>query len=880
MTARAVLCGLMLAVAAPIRADEIPVVLVREVHAFRLTSPVAIDGMLTEPVWQQAEPSEGFVQGDPIEGGPPSQRTEVRVAYDDDALYIGARLYDTAPDSIVALLARRDVAAASDRFYVFLDPYFDRRSGYYFMVNAAGTQYDGTLFNDDWDDSSWDGVWEGKPHRDERGWTLEMRIPYSQLRFQKAPEFRWGINFRRSIPRRNEEDYLVFRPRKESGFVSRFPALTGMENLNPGRALEVLPYVTTQAEYRRPAPLDPFHDGSRYTPAGGGDLRMPVGSRLTLNATANPDFGQVEVDPAVVNLSDYESFFEEKRPFFVENASVFGCGNEGANDYWNFNWQDPKFFYTRRIGRAPQRGIDPGISFADVPRATRILGAAKVTGKVAPGWNFGTLHAVTANETGQFAVGSTRWKSDVEPLAYYGVVRSLKEFKERRHGLGFMSTVSERSFRQDTLRDQLSRSTFMTAVDGWHFLDRDQVWVLSGWSAVSSIQGTRARITALQQDPRHYFQRPDAGYVDVDPNATSLSGWGTRLWLNKQKGKTFGNFALGAISPGFDNNEMGFLRQADLINGHAGYGYRWTEPNAWRKQSYVLGALFSSFDFGGNRTISGALVKHYIQFASNWEWVAQGAYYPRSLNDRLTRGGPLVANEPAVELQTDGVSSPNGRVTWYFDGYSYTQREADSWNWNADFGVEWHPASSVVLSFGPYFERVHDHSHYLATVPDPTATATFGNRYVLPTLDQTTLSATIRLNWAFTPHVSFQFYGQPLVSTGRYTDFKELALPRTYEFIGAGAGPWTYDAASGTFDLDGLGPAGAFGPDFNFKSLRGNAVFRWEYLPGSAFYLVWTQERTDDDVSDGFAIGPSFRRLVTAEANNIFLAKVTYYLNM
>lgn len=352
------------------------------VTAIRLDGPIVLDGALSEPVWQQGTPVTRFLQSDPYEGATASERTEVRVAYDEDALYVGARMYDSHPDSIVSRLCRRDVSIQSDRFAVFLDPFHDHRSGYYFMVNAAGVQYDGTLFNDSWDDDSWDAVWQAKARLDDQGWTAEMRIPYSQLRFARANPVVWGIDLRREITRRSERAYLVYPPKSQSGFVSRFPDLVGIEGVTPGGSIELMPYVTGKAEYLNHADNDPFNDGSRYDPGGGADLRMGVGGNLTLNATVNPDFGQVEVDPAVVNLSDVESYFQEKRPFFVENSRIFSFGNEGANDYWGFNWPEPAFFYSRRIGRSPEGSV-PDASFSDTPTGTQILGAAKLTGKLA-----------------------------------------------------------------------------------------------------------------------------------------------------------------------------------------------------------------------------------------------------------------------------------------------------------------------------------------------------------------------------------------------------------------------------------------------------------------------------------------------------------------
>src|SRR5574341_2271739 len=329
-----------------------------KVEAIRLASPIAVDGILSEPVWQNGPGVSQFTQRDPNEGMPPTHQSLVHLAYDDEAIYIGARMFDSAPDSIIARLGRRDAELTSDMFAFFIDSYYDRRSGFYFCLNAAGTMYDGVLYNDEWDDNSWDGVWEGKAKIDEQGWMAEMRIPYSQLRFKKQEQLIWGVNLRRDIARNNERDYLVFTPKNGSGFVSRFADLVGITNVDPPRRFEVLPYVTTKAEYTQHLPGNPFNDGSKYLPGAGADFKLGLGSNLTVDATVNPDFGQVEVDPAVVNLSDVETFFQEKRPFFIEGASIFNFGRGGSNNYWGFNWGDPQFFYTRRIGRAPQGSLE------------------------------------------------------------------------------------------------------------------------------------------------------------------------------------------------------------------------------------------------------------------------------------------------------------------------------------------------------------------------------------------------------------------------------------------------------------------------------------------------------------------------------------------
>jgi hypothetical protein len=855
-----------------------------EVRAVRTSTAINVDGALTEDVWRHEFAVRDLKQLDPIEGGACGQPVEVRVAYDEDALYVGARLHDSAPDSILARLTRRDVSIPADRFYLYLDPYYDRRSGYYFGINAAGTLYDGTLYNDGWEDASWDGVWEGKARIDAEGWTVEMRIPYSQLRFKPTDDLRWGVNFCRMLQRRNELDYLTFTPKKESGFVSRFPDLVGLQGIAAAQSFELSPYFTTKAEYLQHGPLDPFDSGSRYAPDGGVDLRTNLGGQLTLSATVNPDFGQVEVDPAVVNLSDTESFFEEKRPFFVEGSSIFRFGNQGASDYWGFNWPEPTFFYSRRVGRNPQGNV-PDAEFSDVPIGTSILGAGKVTGKLGPGLNFGTMHALTAREHARLEDAGVRSELEIEPLTYYGVVRGLKEFKDRRQGFGVMGTLAARSFEDGALRDQLNQQSVMAGTDGWMFLDQDQTLVVSGWSAMSMVRGTADRITSLQRSSRHYFQRPDADHVEVDPDATSLVGFGSRYWLNKQKGQWLINSALGFMDPKFDVNDIGFQTRSDVINGHFGTGWVWTEPTKHTKSKTILGAVFASYDFQGNPTSQGVWTSWRTEFANNYSWQMNFAYNPRTVNNRLTRGGPLTINRPGFEtyhyIDTDG----KAKLFYFVENGSYSQPEAGDWNAWVYPGVEWKPASNLTLRVGPGYERNFETAHFLQAVDDPNATTTYGRRYVFGALDQTTFSAQIRLNCAFTPNVSLQLFAQPLISSGHYSAFKTLARPKSFAFDPLAV------AADYTADPDGPGGSPAFtiengdfgtqgNPDFNVRSLRGNAVLRWEYMPGSTLFLVWSQDRSQYENVGEFSLGPSLRHLVNADMDNIFLAKVTYYFNL
>ncbi|MGH7569294.1 MAG: DUF5916 domain-containing protein [Gemmatimonadales bacterium] len=874
---------LVLAAVQPRAVADSPSTAKPEVRAIRLPQPIAIDGQLSEAAWRAAQRIVGFTQRDPTEGAVATESTEVFIAYDDAAVYVAARLYDSAPDSIVARLGRRDVHTSSDMFTVYLDSYHDRRSGFYFALDAAGTLHDGILYNDDWDDNSWDGVWEGRVRTDEAGWTVEMRIPYSQLRFLKADTYTWGVNFKRTIARKNEIDYLVLRPKNASGFVSRFADLVGIANITPPRRLEVMPYVTTRAAFTRQAAGNPFNDGSSYTPSAGADVRFGIGSNLTVNATVNPDFGQVEVDPAVVNLSDVETFFGERRPFFIEGASIFNFGYGGASNYWGFNWPGPDLLHTRRMGRSPQ-GSTPDADYTDRSDGANILGALKLTGKVAGRWNLGTLAAVTAREYARLDTAGFQFRKEIEPLTYYGVFRAQREFPDGRQGLGTMLTAAVRDFADPTLRGEISRDAFVGGLDGWTFLDKDKEWVVTGWVAGSRVSGTPARITALQRNPVHYFQRPDAEQTQVDSTATALAGWAARVHLNKQKGDWFSNSGLGFISPGFESNDLGFMGRTGVVNMHAGGGRAWRKPGKLFRQAEVGGALFQSYNWDGDVTWRGAFNFGWLQFLNYWSINWDVAYNPETVSDRRTRGGPLTRNLPGTQLGFNVNSDSRKSVTFSMYAGLYHQRRDYSDRW-AGANIQYRPMPNVSLSVGPNFSWGKSPAQYIGTYDDTLglATATYGRRYVFADLDQTEVSARIRLNYTFSPTLSLQVYAQPLVSAGSYDRFKELARPRTFDFNVYGEGSSTFDDSTYVADPDGPGgpadPIQLYRPDFNFKSLRGNAVLRWEYLPGSTLFLVWTQSRSHFDDSGEFAFGRSMGRLWDAGADNIFMVKATYWWN-
>ncbi len=854
-----------------------------EIDAARVHEPMLVDGTLSESVWKRPGLT-AFTQRVPNEGATPSQKTEVWLAYDDAALYVAARMYDSAPDSIVRILGRRDADITADWFEFYVDPYRDRQTGFYFALSAAGTMQDGTLYNDEYNDNSWDGVWEGKARIDETGWTVEMRIPYTQLRFHQAAEYRWAVNFSRSIARTNEKDFVVYTPLKGSGFVSRFIDVKGIKDIDPPKDIEFLPYITSRAEFLQAAPGDPFNNGSKYSPGVGVDFKAALGTDLTLSASINPDFGQVEVDPAVVNLSDVETFYQEKRPFFIEGANTFLFGQGGANSRWSFNWSDPTFFYSRRIGRTPQGSL-PSYDYVDMPLGTHIVGEGKLTGKVTDDWNIGMIHAVTSREFARIRSGDTDQRVEIEPLTYYGVGRIQRDFHDGRQGLGAIITCTNRFFSDARLRDEINSNALAVGIDGWQFLDADKTYVLTGWGAFSDVHGDAARITALQLSSRHYFQRPDAPQVSLDSTATRLTGYAARVALNKQKGSLRLNAALGFINPGFDVDDLGFLSRTDMINYHVAPGYRWTERTDLYNNVSINGAAFGSFDYGGNKTWEGYGVMNSWEFRNFYQFSWDYFYNPRSVDTRSTRGGPAMLSPPGWQIDA-GITTDNRSVTVYNLQFM-TYQGGGGQQYQAELDIDFKPLPTLELTAGPAFARNMTQAQWVTSYADPSAEVTFGNRYVFADLDQKTLSANIRLNWTFTPQLSLQLFVQPLISSGMYTRFKALARPRTFEFLPYGEGNSTLSqtrssAGSETYsvDADGNGPGTSFDfadPDFNLRSLRGNAVLRWEYRPGSTLYFVWTQTRSDTENAGDFQFGHSLGRLVDAHPDNIFLIKFTYW---
>lgn len=830
-------------------------------RAARTTTPLVIDGRLSEEAWSHADVADQFTQRDPEEGKPATERTEIRVLYDADALYVGARMLDSDPGRIIKRLSSRDVLdTEADRLMIFLDPRHDRRTGVEFWISAAGVQRDAVISNDTREDTSWDAVWTSAVSFDNQGWSAELRIPYSQLRFNEGQAQTWGLNVARFIQRKNETSWLELVPKNENGLASRMMQLTGIDGIRPARRLEVAPYVAARQEFVQPGkPGDPFNDGSRMFGSVGLDVKAGVTGGLTLDATINPDFGQAEVDPAVVNLSAFETFFEEKRRFFIEGADIFNnFGVGGSNNFFGFNTSDPSLFYSRRIGRAPQGRA--GGDFVDVPRAATIVGAMKLTGKTANGWSIGVLDALTGVEKARVITSGVRSRAEVEPRTNYFVLRVLHDFS--RGGAGFLATSVLRDLKTPELRDLLTRRAFVFGGDAFYFFDHKKDWVVTGKMSGSSISGSETAIAAMQRAPQRYYQRPDAPEVSLDATRRSLSGYAGRVNLNRNEGVWRVNAALWGVSPGFESNDLGFHQTGDRAGGHGVLMWhktkvdRWTrDRGAWIAKSWVWNfnrELQNNLWFGCGNAV----------FLNYWSANGCASHSYRTLDDRLTRGGPLATN-PGGNGANVGLNSDSRKTVSFniFGGRDWD--EFGSWAINDGLTVNVKALPSLTISTGPQRTRSKTLAQYVGTRVDPSATATFGERYVFAPIDQTQVTLTTRINYIITPRASLQVFMQPLLAGGKYKAFQELAAPRTFDFK-------QYVAPDGSPAFDN--------PDFNFKSLRVNAVFRWEFRPGSTLYGVWTQQREDFSHPGDLRFRRDAAALFSAPADDVFLVKMTYWI--
>ncbi len=870
-------------------------------HAARRTGTVAIDGKIDEAAWAAATPIGELVQSVPNEGKAPSEKTEIRVLYDESAVYIGARMFDSmGAKGVRAVLTRRDQllnggnSLTSDKIAFVFDPFHDKNSRDWFELNPLGVKGD---HKDG--DTSYDPVWEGASHIDSLGWTAEFRIPLSQLRFPRDAQQLWGMQVWRAIDRLNEQDMWAFWRSNEYGGPAYFGTLDGITVGSQPRQVEIVPYVTSRATMARVASNDPYHSDRQGQYRVGGDVKLNVTSNLTLDATINPDFGQVEVDPASVNLSVFETTFSEKRPFFVSNSQYFSTG--GFSCYFCNNVSSLSLIYTRRIGRSPQLAglVGSRAQYFDASDATSILGAGKVTGRTAGGLTVGLLDAVTNREDARYRLPGdlTDHTQEVEPLSNYFIGRLRKDFRGGATRIGTLATLVNRSLSNpDEVQRLRSRAGALGFDLDHHWSNR--AYALNIQTALTDIAGDTSAIRRAQFSSARYYQRTGRSETtdglfstSYDPTRTRLNGYGFYARVAKETGNWLFEGMQNWRSPGFEANDLGVLGRADYKWMLANAVRQWTTPGSWYRNIWANAGAQQQLNYEGDRTDIDYHSNLSATLKNYWNAGIFNIYHPSTFDERLTRGGPTVLhygyNLIGVNLSSDSRSS-----VVYGLNYNLTTPVDNSEGGRQGYYpfVTLKPSSSMSLTLSPSYDHDLTAQQFVTSFSDATAPAGFGNvRYVFGRLEQKTFSMDTRLNTTFTPNLTLELYAQPFLASGHYTNFKEFAKPHsgTMTYYGRDNGSTVVKSSSATdgttytIDPDGGGVAKAFtigNPDFNFRSLRGTAVVRYEYRPGSTLFFVWTQARDGADAFGDFNFSRDRGALFRDRPTNIFQLKATYWL--
>lgn len=820
-----------------------------------------LDGRIDEALWASLPAISDFVQKEPTFGAQPSEAMEIRFAYDDEALWVAARM-EVKGRKIQAPLTRRDGTFRSEHLWISLDTYHDRRTAYSYGVSASGARMD-FLHRSDAEfnrDSGYDPVWQARVHVEEGAWTAELRIPFSQLRFNASDSQIWGLNVDRWIPSTNEDVFWIAIPKDETGWSSRMGELRGISGIKPTRRVELLPYVAATGIAGEDEGT-PFRDGWDQRARAGLDFKMGLGPNLTLESTIRPDFGQVEADPAEVNLSAFETFFPEKRPFFTEGASVFNAASG--------------FFYSRRIGGAPRGEVEGDA--VRYPRSSEILGAAKITGRLSSGMSVGGLFALTGQEEAQTFDASTRRVSDVRvgPRTSYSVVRLKQELGRNGSSVGlFLSGVTRDLKKDDPLAALYNRNAFTALADFTHRF-HDRTYQLSGNLGYTRVAGEPADIERLQRSSARYFQRPDATHVRLDPTRRTLEGGSGGLNLEKGEGAWTFELATGFESPGTERNDVGSLRTADGIFGSAELGYRRTEPGLFYQwEAGVSGVAEANYAWEAQSR--GVQAEAHLTWRNFWQTNVRLNLQGAAQNERLTRGGPSMGTPRGWSASLNqGNRFQSARRLSGSVSASGDQDGSSSLAIGGAASLQLSPSVSVQVN--PRYSQSTTARQYVDTLAAGRA-ATFGERYVFAHVDQTTFSMQFRGSLVLKPDLTLDVYAEPFAASGRYYDYGELLAPRGRALLAyGGAGLRESVTADGTRTVgEGASSFEIANHDFRELSFRSNVVLRWEYRPGSTFYAVWQQDRSASEAyrRAGFS---DLTGSLSARGDNIFALKTSFF---
>lgn len=836
-----------------------------------------INGVLEDEAWNLVEWGNDYIEWQPDENTPPSYQTKFKILYDSKNLYIGVRCYDSEPDKIVKRLSRRD-GFDGDWVEFNIDSYFDKRTAFSFTITAAGVKGDEFISNNgnNWD-SSWNPIWYAKTQIDEEGWTAELRIPLSQLKFGSAEEQVWGLQSTRRFFRNEERSVWQRKPVDQPGWVSEFGELHGLKNIEPQKQLEIQPYTVAKTETYEAEEGNPFRDGSENNITAGLDAKIGITNDLTLDLTVNPDFGQVDADPSAIALDGFQIFFQERRPFFVENKNIFDFSvsqSEAGNTFGSDN-----IFYSRRIGRSPQgypNTLDD--EFVDQPNTTPIIGAAKFSGKTKDGWAIGVLESVTARRTATILNGDGDARTEmVEPLTNYFVGRLQKDFNERNSYIGGIFTATNR----ENLTEQLNFLHSAAYTGGFDFKHQwaNRDWYLGGNITMSHVLGSEEAITNTQQSITHLFNRVDADHVAVDTTRTSLTGTGGNVQIGKV-GNGHWKFESGATwrSPELELNDIGFQRQADDVRHYTWIGYQTLKPDSTFRRVGINYNHWTAWDFQGNHNYLQFNTNSWQNWKGNWNTNIGFNYAPIEYSNFALRGGPRLRQSPWMSFW-NSINTDNRkklRFSFFHNGRKALDNSIK--NYYMEGGFVYQPINALRISVFPSLDINRDKLQFIDNFDDVNGSP----RYLNGEINQRTLSMSFRLNYTINPNLTIQYWGQPFISRGRYSNFKNITDPvaKTFEdrFV-----QYTNDQTSltdGTYaideDLDGVTDFSFDDPDFSFVQFRSNLVIRWEYIPGSEIFLVWSQDVSRNGDPMNGLLSSLGDNIFGQKPQNIFLLKATY----
>lgn len=843
---------------------------------------IDLDGIPDEPAWEAVPWGGDFTQFQPDDGAPPSQQTNFKILYDDKFLYVAYRAYDTSPDSIVPRMGRRD-EFPGDWVEINIDSYHDLRTAFSFTLSVSGVRNDEFVSDNgnNWD-PSWNPIWFAKTHIDSLGWTAEVKIPFSQLRYGDEEQKVWGIQLMRRIFRHEERSTWQHIPQNSGVWVSAFGELHGLHGIPPQRQIEIAPYVVAQTERFKKVEGNPFADGSDSKLTVGVDGKVAVTSDLILDFTINPDFGQVEADPSAVRIDGFQNFFSERRPFFIESRNIFDfqlTGSAAGGDY-----DGDLLFYSRRIGSSPHGypNLADG-EYADVPLNASILGAAKFSGKTKNGWSIGLLESLTQQEQAVIDRDGDRRKEVVEPRANYFVGRLQKDINGANTVIGGIFTAVNRD---DELTGILHRNAYSGGFDFQHFW-KNRTWTLRARGIFSRVEGTAEAIAATQTSFAHLFQRPNAAHVEVDDSRTSLTGHGGTLAIGKFGGKSgklgqIFKFETGVTwrSPELELNDIGFMQTADEINHFTWVGYHFPQSFSVFRQFRVNYNHFTKMDFGGQYLSHIFNVNAHANFKNNWQVGAGFDYNPFDISNNALRGGSSLRKPPGMAqfayVNSDYRKNFSAGVEFFNAwGFDKTVRVNDI----SPF-IRIQPLDAMNLSLSAGYNRFWRKQDQWVTEVDFDGE----NRIIVSEVEQNTLRFTVRFTYNVTPDLTVQYYGQPFITRPLYKNFGYVVDPLGKDYDGRfhryAGNEINFENEEYRVDENGDGEVDyAFEqPDFNFVQFRSNLVIRWEYIPGSEVYLVWSQANTPEAFGDlDSPLGRSlFDNLFDQQGRNIFLVKMTY----